>query len=259
MGHIRLGTLPDTRLWNFVVGLVAEGADVASVATATSRAAIKGLDLAHADAGLCHTIYLLTQLVLAAREDNFPAALSRSGITNSREPGFLDIVTGFSEAIDKHLSGKYRRTDIGEMAKRAAVESITALVRERSESLFGTTTDEIKRAAYDLSTKNGFAKLTHEFFSRFTHRFLNYHLSRELSNHVGGNGRFADSEQCSEFVKELGQHCREASEIVRTFARDWYSKKNFEGGITPGKARFFTDYAVTKLKAELTVRGGRDG
>jgi hypothetical protein len=259
MGHMRLGSLPDTTRWKRVVGLLAEGGDVAAVAGATSTAAQDGLDLAHGDAGLCHAVYLLSQFVLAARQEDFAAALQSAGIKTPSDPGLFDIIGGFSEAIDQHLVGNRQRTDIGEMAQLAAVESLTALIGPRSQSLFGTTTAEIQDAAYQLSTKKGFATLAHDFFSRFTQRFLTYHLGRELSNHVGGNGRFADPSESSDFVGQLGAHCREASEIVRDFAGGWYSKANFEDGISPQKARNFANYALTKLKRELKVRGDRDG
>ena len=78
MGHMRLGTLPDTTRWRRVVGLLAEGGDIAAVAGATSEAAQEGLDLAHGDAGLCHAVHILSQLVLAARQDDFPAALQHA-------------------------------------------------------------------------------------------------------------------------------------------------------------------------------------
>lgn len=259
MGHMRLGSLPDTTRWQRVVGLLAEGGDVAAIAGATSDAAQQGLDLAHGDAGLSYSIYLLSQFALAARQEDFAGALNGLGINTPSDPGLFDIVGGFSEAIDQHLFHSGKRTDIGEMAQLAAVESLTALVGPRSQSLFGTTTAEIQDAAYQLSTKKGFSTLAHDFFSRFAQRFLTYHLGRELSNHVGGNGRFADPSESSDFVRQLGTHCREAAEIVREFSGGWYSKANFEGGISQQKAKNFANYALTKLKQELKIRGDRDG
>lgn len=258
MGHIRLGTLPNTHPWNAVVALIADGGTAAEVAEATANAAQKGLDRAHTDVGLCQVIFLLSKLVLASRERNFAEALNREGITDAQEPGIYDIIAGFTEAIDHKLLGGGQRSDIGEMAQLAAVESLSSLIGTKSSNLFGTTTTEIKAAAYKLSTKKGFSTLAHDFFSRFTQRFLTYHLGRVLSNHVGGNCRFASPTETSEFVSELGAHCRQASEIVRTFAGGWYSKHNFEGGITEAKAKRFADYAITKLKSELKVRGGND-
>lgn len=52
MGHIRLGTLPKTRKWEHVVGLIAGGADVERIAAASADAAEHGLERASQDQGL---------------------------------------------------------------------------------------------------------------------------------------------------------------------------------------------------------------
>lgn len=41
MGHVRLGSLPRSRAWKEVVGLITAGADVSQIANATIRAADK--------------------------------------------------------------------------------------------------------------------------------------------------------------------------------------------------------------------------
>ena len=259
MGHVRLGSLPRTRKWREVVGLIAGGAGVDEVAGATSQAAQKGLDLAHDDPGLCHAVWLLTKIALAARTDEFGIALEATGIPAPPQPSLFDIVGGFTDALDQHLSRTGGRSDIGEMAQLAAVETLTSLIGERSASLFGTTSAEVKQAVCAFSTKKGFSSLAHDFFSRFTQRFLTYHLGRELSNHVGGNGRFANPAEHTEFVRQLGVHCKEAALIVREFSGGWYSKANFEDGISQTKARNFVNFALTKLRRELKMRGERDG
>jgi hypothetical protein len=228
------------------------------VASATTEAAQHGLDLADGDAGLCHTFYLLTQITLAARQDDLPSALNSLGVKVSSDPGILNIVGGFTEAIDNHLRQTRSRTDIGEMAQMAAAETLTAVLSERSRSLFGTTSAEVKQAVRSCSTQAGFSSLAHEFFSRFTQRYLTYHLSRELANHVGPGRRFDSPAAHTAFVNDLKVHCREAATIVRDFAGHWHSKTNFEGGITPAKARGFIHVALNKLRRELKIRGGRD-
>src|SRR5262249_20313773 len=103
------------------------------------------------------------------------------------------------------------------------------------------------------------ANLSHDFFARFTQRFLTYHLGRELANHVGEGKRFASPTEHSEFIDQLGVHCRQAALIVKQFAGDWYSKANFEGGINPTRVKDFLHGEIGKLRRELKVRGERDG
>ena len=79
MGHTRLGNLPRTRKWQEVVALIEGGAGCAQVANATITAAERGLNLAAEDKGLVETLWLLTQLPLAARHDDFAGALRSVG------------------------------------------------------------------------------------------------------------------------------------------------------------------------------------
>jgi hypothetical protein len=97
--------------------------------------------------------------------------------------------------------------------------------------------------------------LAHELFARF----LTYHLGREWSQHVGGNGRFADAAEHSKFVEQLSIHCREAGGIMHDFAGDWYSKHQFLKDMSLIKTTDFTAHAVDKLSDELAIRGQRDG
>jgi hypothetical protein len=259
MGVERLGTLPDTVPWRKVVARIAEQGDVAAVATATTQAAKRGLELAHSDEGLVYCTWLLTRVVLAARQAEFADALNENGISVPYDPDLFDIVGGFSDAVDHRLHKTAGRTDLSEMAQLAAVESLTQLLGQRSTGLFEPEAGDVQEAAHELSTRGGFATLAHDFFARFAQRFLTYHLGRELSNHVGGNGRFATPEEHTEFVEQLGIHCREVAGVMREFAGDWYSKHNFLGGITPFKARGFVNHCLDKLHEQLTIRGERDG
>ena len=51
MGHIRIGTLPATRRWEDVIGLVAEGAEVSRVTGATAHAWQLAFDKVRNDVG----------------------------------------------------------------------------------------------------------------------------------------------------------------------------------------------------------------
>jgi hypothetical protein len=251
--------MPDTRPWRRVVAHIADGDSAAIVAGATTLAAARGLERAQADPGLGHVVYLLAHTVLAAREADFAAALSRHNINVPSQPGLFDLTAGFTEAIRHWQSGrKQSRSDLAEMAALAAVEALTARVGEKSTSLFPSG-GEVQNAVREFSTRNGFAALGHEFYSRFTQRFLLYHLGRELSNHVGGNGRFRNPAEHSDFVRDLDIHTREAALIVRQYAGDWHSKANFEAGITEQQALRFANHTLKKLKEELLIRGRNRG
>ena len=164
----------------------------------------------------------------ARKDEDFISALADSGVavprrfsglpdTHVREPAgatqysVYDLVSGFTTAVDRHLRHTRSRNDISELAQLAASESLTALCRPRADTLFGSTEASVQDSLRALSTKKGFATLTHDFFARLTRRYLEYHLSRELSNHVGPNRRFADQTEqwsrvsCPQFCRPCGQ------------------------------------------------------
>lgn len=256
MGHSRLGYLPQTYDWQDLIAQIAGGADAAAIADATMDAAADGLELAARDAGLRHVFRLLTQVTLAAREEDFALGLREAGVTVPPNPTLFDLLGGFAEAVDEHLLRAGGRTDLGEMAQMAAAESLAALAGSGAASLYGTTPVEVKESVYRLSTERGFAGLAHEFFARVTERFLTYHLSRELSAHVGPGRRFANIDAHEAFGRQLRVTCEETAVIVRRFAGEWYGKTRYESGVTPAKARDFVHGALRKIRDELKRRGG---
>lgn len=252
MGHVRLGKLPRTRKWQQVVALIEGGAGAAQLANATITAAEKDLNLAAEDKGLVETVWLLTQIPLAARHQDFSAALRDAGLNVSDSPGLMEIVGAISEAIDKRLFNNGGRTDLGEMAQMAASETISGVIGGRLPGLFAPTADDVRRQFASLATNKQFSFFAKEFFARLTNKCLNHYLSRAVSHHVGEGRRFATLAQQSEFTKALGTHCREAARIVEEFSGGWFSKTNWEQkGIPRESAAGFAHVAMKKIVSEL--------
>jgi hypothetical protein len=259
MGTIRLGRLPDTQPWRKVVEQIAAGASAAIVAGSTSAAAVRGLERGRWDRGVACVIYLLSHAAVAARKDDFSGALQHIGLSVPVEPTLFDLTSGFMAAFQNWRSccpGEY--TDLGEMATLAGAESLTACVGDRARGLFPTG-EEVQTAVRDFSTLNGFAAFGHDYFARFTRRFLLYHLGRELSQHVGSCGRFANPAAHTQFVADLDTHCREATTVVREFVGKWYNRANFTNGISEASARGFSAKSLEKIQNELARRGGFGG
>lgn len=253
MGHIRLGRLPRTRKWIQVLDLIGDGADTSEVAASAMTASQGGLSHAASDEGLIHAVWLLTQVPLAAQKEDFGGALRRVGMDVSDVPTLFEITGAFTGAVDAHLKYNQGRTDLGEMAQMAAVETLATLGAPKSANLFGPDPKDVQKTFKGLSTQIQFGNLAREFFTRLTKKYLTYFLSRELSNYVEGRGkgRFANVEDHARFNEALGLHCRQATRIIQEFSGGWYSKTNFEGGITPEKTSGFVSYALTKLRDEL--------
>ena len=251
MGHIRLGNLPRTRKWQQVVALLDSGAATDQVAAATLDASKRGLEEAARAPALAYSFWLLTQLPLCARKSDYSEELRRLGISVASDPGLLDLVGAFTDSVDAHVRRTGGRTDLGEMAQMGAAESLTSTLRQQTTSLFGTTPADVQRELAKLATPKNFSLLARDFFSRLSERYLTYFLSRQLSN------QYRSVEENRQFREALSLHCQQASKIVEQFAGGWYSKTNYEGGITPRKAANFIQVALKKVRAELD-KGAED-
>jgi len=251
MGHIRLGRLPRTRKWQQVVGMLGEGTGMSALAAATMDASQQGLKEASQDTALIYSFWLLTQIPLSARGENFSEELRKRGLDVSDQPTLMEIVGAFTDAVDRHVYKHGGRTDLGEMAQLAAVETLAEVIGEKSRSLFDTTPDDVKIAFKQSSTTKQFGMLSRDFFSRLTQRYLSYFLSHEISNYVGAERPLFNLDDHIDFTKALDTHCWQAARIVEEFSGGWVSKTNYEEGITPQIVSKFMHFALKKIRAEL--------
>jgi hypothetical protein len=256
MGHQHLGTLPGSRKWRQVVQLISGGADVKELAAATSAAAENQMADAGNDPAVKHAVWLLTQIPVVARKEDFASELRKLGLRVSDRPTLIEVATAMTDAVDRHVEKAGGRTDLGEMAQLSAVESLTAVAGRALPDLFGATPEKTKAALSGLGTVQQFAVLARDFVSRLARRQLNYFLSRELSKHVGINSRFQTIREHRDFENALDLHCREASRIIKEFSGEWFSKHTYEGGINEAKAGRFAHVVFQKLREELRYRRG---
>jgi hypothetical protein len=169
----------------------------------------------------------------------------------SRPPSLAELIGAFSDAVDNYVRRHGTRSDLGEMAHMGATESLAADVGRRSQSLFGTTAEDVQRSLSRLATEKQFSGLARDFFARLTERYLAYFLSRELSAHIGPDQRFQDLSERAAFSDALALHCRQASKIVEGYAGEWFSKYAYETGITQDDAAGFIRVALGKIQKEL--------
>src|SRR5437764_14636555 len=101
MGHQHLGTLPGTLKWRQLVELISDGASVQDVAAAASAAAESQMADASDDPAVKHSVWLLTQIPIAARADDFVAGLRSLGLGVPNAPNLSEILVAMSIAVDR--------------------------------------------------------------------------------------------------------------------------------------------------------------
>jgi hypothetical protein len=256
LGHQHLGQLPRSRNWQQVVNFIASGASVEAVAAETSKAAEGQMIDASVDPAVMRSVYLLAKVPQAARAADFWEALGLLGVDVGAKPSLEEILCGISSAVDNHVDRVGGRTDLGEMAQLSLVEALRSAVAPKIGGLIESGPEQAQEALASLATQTQFGALARDFFARLSERQLDYFLSRVMGQHVGEAQRFLSVREHRSFDDALTQHCRETARIVEIYARDWFSKQTYEGGISEAKAGRFAETAFDKIRRELRIRRG---
>lgn len=254
MGHIRLGKIPKTKNWQAVLELLDGDASTFEVSNATFMAIRKGLEIGAEDLGLIEAFYLITQITQAARATDFEGRLRKLGLDVPDNPTLLDLSTAFTSALDSNLFDA-GRSDLSEIAHRAAIDSLTRMASENTLDLFNSQSIDIKKALKQYSTHKGFSYFSRQFFSRLFDRYINYYVSRVVPLKIGQADRFATLSHSDNFSKALSLHAYQTAKIVEEFSGGWYGKQNFRGGITREKTANFIAYAMKKLYNDFSSGG----
>lgn len=255
MGHIRLGTLPQSKKWREVVALLNSDAPLEQIAQAAADASERDLTRASDDPVFQHVSNLLVTLPLQARSPSFLEFVTGLGLSEENLTSVTGLLAGLNSAIDAQAYELGRASDAGDIAKAALLETLSVQLNDRLPSLFEPTPAEVRRALAGFSSGQGFAVLARDFFARLTYRSLDYYLSRELANHTGAGKRFASDAERVAFQQALRQHAFEASRIVQEFAGGWYGKTVWkEQSLDQDAINNFTRFAFTKMRRELGRR-----
>lgn len=124
MGYIRLSKLARTRRCREVIDLFGGSAKAGAMAGAAINAAEQKLSAAANDLG-CHRAFLLSsQIPDATRREDFGAALRGLALADSDALTTAEVARAFTEAVDPYVDGHGARTDLGEMALIAGVETL---------------------------------------------------------------------------------------------------------------------------------------
>jgi len=255
MGHIRLGTLPQSKKWRDVVGLLDSDVPVDAIAEAAAKASEYDLKGAPDDPGFQFVTNLLVRLPFLARAPGFEDVLTDLGIEKESLSSLPAFLAGLNNAIERNSFEVGYSSDITELAKAALTETITEKLGERLPTLFEPTPQEIRKALAEYSSGQEFARLSRTFFANLTYRSLDYFLSRELANHTGNGRRFESDVDRIAFERALKQHTIEASRIVEEYSGGWYGKTIWKTNrLDQKEIDRFTRYSFKKMRDELGRR-----
>lgn len=264
MGHIRLGVLPATRPWIRVVELLGDtGADVDDIAISTANAARRLFGkktlpgLLTTEPGLLSSFWVLSQVVYLATKGDYFDRLREVGIPVQPESthSCITFIADVATAAETHAQGTPNQSVFSEIAQLSLRETLARALTNQTNTLFGTTGEDIQNACRKYATTKQFGALSKDFFATFMFRSLNFLISKAVHDHVGPGRRFSELSELSAFEDALRTFCYERALIVESISGGWTSKENYERGITLEAVRRFMAIAVKKIGKELAVQG----
>ncbi len=253
MGHWLFGKLPRTRRWREVIDLMASAPEeTEELARATVWAANNKLQELENDPSIGYCFWLLTRTMQAAREEDFPTALSRLGLEISAETPTLAFISQLSDQARRQLSDYPQSGHFGEIAQLALRRALTETIGQR-RSLLGSSVEDLRAVLKIYSTRTRFAGLAQLFFGDLLARTMTGLLDRELANCLHSTSERSALDRNEAVIAAIDLHARQTALVMREFAGDWYSKHNWESQrqITRDETQRFVAHALDKLRGDL--------
>ena len=255
MGHIRVGVLPKYTKWKDVIGLL-EDTDVPVTKVAdkvlTNSNNILTSEPSISSIGYC--IWLLSQLTLASREDDFLDRLAYIEIDVSESTSATEFLSRIISVATKQLSDITPQNAITNIADLSLRESLTRTIGLYANTLFGTGISDVQQSLSKFSTQKRFSDLLHIYFASFLRRTLLFVLDKEMANQLGPDKRFSSIDDIEDFELAIRRFASETTRIVDEFSGGWYSKRAWQqGDISEADATRFAHVAVRKLLDDLSL------
>jgi len=262
MGHQRLGRLPASKQWREIVDYLASGdISVAELANKVADACDKSFAAATKDPAFQKALHLLCQIPLAAKHENLSEGLAKIGINVSDNPSRTDILVGFERAMEQaQRDGSKNITDLSEMAKQAGIAALNTLFQGPPPvpqmDFWKTPKGDTHRHLEAACNPEGFGDMAQNFFSTLAKDNIKYFMDREMPRHLGSGGLSHSISDMDLFDQSVERHCREASYIMRAFARDWNANAvyNQKKNLTQKDVTGFAHIAVDKMRKEFRFR-----
>ena len=259
MGHIHLGTIPRSRLWQNVVSLLDDGAGTEDIANASATAAEKTLLGASGNAVYIEAVRLLVNIPLAAKQADFGNALRLIDVQVGSNPSLIEVVSAANRRLEAVAYGQPGRTDFSDISMRAFSQAIAECIGGDLPGLFGASPEDLRQSFRKFSRDAGMSEICRSFFGGIVSSSLSYWLDRILNDHIGDRKAFMTIADRTAFDTTLRAYVGESTRIIKEFAAGWVGKMAYQTGeITTPEARIFGHVSLKKVVEELRLRRGQD-
>ncbi|MEJ1936902.1 hypothetical protein WDZ92_42455, partial [Nostoc sp. NIES-2111] len=205
------------------------------------------LVLAMRDPVFVEAVWLLVCLPQVAAAPLFEEGAHAIGVRLAGPVSVASLLASVDAALERvQRQCQSDATDLGEIARQAALSSLNEAVHSRLPGLWEAISEDVRHALAALRSAEATAALVQQFHARFVERILHYYIDRNLHRMVGPERTSRSLSDRQNFEAALRRHCDEASLIMRGFARDWLGVNIYRDGktLTQKDVRRFTAYSL---------------
>lgn len=258
MGHQRLGKLPASKfLPDIVRYLVTGGTPTLDLVDEITEFGQEALKHALKDPVFIEALWLLVRIPQAAESKDFTDKLRALGLPVCAEPSLSGILVAYDAAMEQvQRQSNANATDLGEMARQAALTALGDAAREHLPGLWNPALEDVRASVAAMRSTDRFSAMAQRFYSSFLERVIHYFIDRDLHHMVGPDRMARSVHDLRMFDDALARHCNEAALIMRAFASDWLGKNLYRQGKAIGREdiRSFAGYTGKKIGVELVRR-----
>ncbi len=260
MGHERVGTLPKSKSWRNIVGLMSSGSvggtrtndfDSAAIASATLEQVRHRFQRLQQDEATRVTFVFLVQVAVAARSIENDIDLRRLTLDFSSNITPLKL----ARALQKQVATTSDFPEYAAIAQSAGIDALAQWYDTNKPQQVGlfASFDNSYSTWHQVSTGTGFCELSRLFFANLLRRYLNYFLDREASRVIPSlieRDRFRDHMEAH--IEDVSQHAFETSKIVQSYSAGWFNRYAVKGMPSQQEIDGFLSYGFGKMHNELT-------
>lgn len=115
-----------------------------SIAESSLHAALTGLGRIPHDPGFCTVLTNVFKFVESARSIDFIAELQNRGFSVPQDANLLDLASWLRTKIDRELTASHSKSDTGELAQKAFIETLLSRSSTGQPSLFQIMTNDVQ-------------------------------------------------------------------------------------------------------------------
>ncbi len=252
MGHERIGFLPHTRQWNYIVDSLAlygtGKTSAASIAEYTLEAVTKTYAKMPYDDSVVKALSFLATLSYSANQENQVLFLNNNGYSVDSNMSLVSILA----SVQRYVVTDRDSLEINKIARDATMQAIIRYQKAHETNQLTLFSDQGESIWKGVGSGAAFCEMARSFFASFTERQIKYYIERAAASSIDDYDSLQlFTYQLNEHTKAIADHAFEVSKLTESFAAGWFNKNVKDSLPTTQQVEGFLGHAFGKLREEF--------